>query len=232
MKFTAYSQREFKNEVWNIDGIRHIFEPVISYRYAPDLDSNTANATFDVPAFSNYLTPIDLEDRRDIDSIGEHHITRLEFRNRIQTKDEEYGSRDLARLDFAIDYLVDDFNQGKDFSDFVSDIEITPAPWLELDFFSRYSIEDSFTRELNTSVAITDPGYWKVGFGNHFLRSHIEQYFAFGEYSLNENFKVYAVAKFDQKSDTYYFDIQMTDDVGRIKTIDKGKYIYTQDITK
>lgn len=204
LKFTAYSQRDFKNEVWNIDGIRHIFEPVISYRYAPDLDSNTANATFDIPAFSNYLTPIDLEDRRDIDSIGEHHITRLEFRNRIQTKDEEYGSRDLARLDFAIDYLVDDFNQGKDFSDFVSDIEITPAPWLELDFFSRYSIEDSFTRELNTSVAITDPGYWKVGFGNHFLRSHIEQYFAFGEYSLNENFKVYAVAKFDQKSDTYY----------------------------
>lgn len=30
----------------------------------------------------------------------------------------------------------------------------------------------------------------------------------------------------------YFYDIQMTDDVGRIKTIDKGKYTYTQDISK
>jgi len=36
----------------------------------------------------------------------------------------------------------------------------------------------------------------------------------------------------DQKYATYYFDIQMTDDVGRIKTIDKGEYTYSQDISK
>lgn len=204
LKFTAYRKSDYTNEVWKIDGLRHIFEPVISYRYSPDLDSNSANAVHDVPAFSNYLTPIDLENRRDIDTLGEHHITRLELRNRIQTKDEEYGSRDLVRLDFALDYLIDDFDQGNDFSDFVSDIEITPAKWLEIGYFSRYSIENSFIRELNTSIAITDPGYWKFGLGNHFLRDHLEQYFAFGEYNLNENFKLYAVAKFDQRSDTFY----------------------------
>jgi hypothetical protein len=36
----------------------------------------------------------------------------------------------------------------------------------------------------------------------------------------------------DQLPAEYYYDIQMTDDVGRIKTIEKGKYTYTQDITK
>ena len=36
----------------------------------------------------------------------------------------------------------------------------------------------------------------------------------------------------DQKPATYYYDIQMTDGAGRIKTIAKGAYIYTQDITK
>ena len=36
----------------------------------------------------------------------------------------------------------------------------------------------------------------------------------------------------DQKYATYYFDIQMTDDVSRIKTIDKGEYTYSQDISK
>jgi hypothetical protein len=36
----------------------------------------------------------------------------------------------------------------------------------------------------------------------------------------------------DQKPATYYYDIQMTDDTARIKTIVSGEYIYTQDITK
>jgi hypothetical protein len=36
----------------------------------------------------------------------------------------------------------------------------------------------------------------------------------------------------DQKPADYWYDIQMTDDVGRIKTIAKGMYTYTQDITK
>lgn len=40
------------------------------------------------------------------------------------------------------------------------------------------------------------------------------------------------LANVDQIPGTYYYDIQMTDDAGRIKTIDKGKYTYTQDITK
>ena len=30
----------------------------------------------------------------------------------------------------------------------------------------------------------------------------------------------------------YFFDIQMTDTAGKIRTIDKDKYTYTQDITK
>lgn len=36
----------------------------------------------------------------------------------------------------------------------------------------------------------------------------------------------------DQKPATYYYDIQMTDAAARIKTIAKGAYTYTQDITK
>jgi LPS-assembly protein len=100
--------------------------------------------------------------------------------------------------------LIDDYDQGADFSDLYSDIEIRPAEWLEIDLFSRYNVEDSFIREVNSSIAITDPGYWKVGVGNHFLKRQLEQYFLFGEYNLNENFKVYAVTKFDEVSNTFY----------------------------
>lgn len=36
----------------------------------------------------------------------------------------------------------------------------------------------------------------------------------------------------DQKAFVYYYDLQMTDTGGRLKTIDKGTYTYNQDITK
>lgn len=31
---------------------------------------------------------------------------------------------------------------------------------------------------------------------------------------------------------TFYFDLQMTDATGKVRTVAKGTYIYTQDITK
>ncbi len=36
----------------------------------------------------------------------------------------------------------------------------------------------------------------------------------------------------NQPPGIYYFDIQLTDDVGVIRTAVKGRYIYVQDITK
>lgn len=36
----------------------------------------------------------------------------------------------------------------------------------------------------------------------------------------------------NQAPGSYWYDVQMVDDVGRVRTIDSGKYVYVQDITK
>jgi hypothetical protein len=36
----------------------------------------------------------------------------------------------------------------------------------------------------------------------------------------------------DQTPDTYYYDIQMTDDAAKIRTILRGQFVISQDITK
>ncbi len=36
----------------------------------------------------------------------------------------------------------------------------------------------------------------------------------------------------DQAPGTYYFDVQMVDGAGRVRTVDAGKYKFVQDITK
>ncbi len=206
LKFTSYRTFDVVNETWNIDGLRHIIEPIISYRYQPVLEDDFRVAFLnDSPTFASYLTPLDLFDRRDVDVLREENKARFELRNRIQTRDKEYGSRDLARFSLAIDHYLDDSPFDDDWSDLHLDFDITPAQWLELGIFSRYDVSDSELREINTRIALTDTGYWRLGFGNHFVKgAALDQYFVFGDYYLNENFKLYAAAKFDEVSDSFY----------------------------
>lgn len=192
LNLKAHSTWDFKNETWNIQGLRHIVEPRISYRYVPELWSSqeldgfwdntydpqnfrtprgTSILLADQGAFASYLPSIDLENRRDVDNLREDHKLRFELRNRIQTRHKDGGSRDLARLDLAADYYLEGSEFAEKYSSLLSlDFELTPANWLELNTFTRLDPEDGMSiQEFNTSIAIQDEGYWKIAFGSHFL---------------------------------------------------------------
>lgn len=189
LSLKASSTSDFKNKTWDIDGLRHIIEPRISYRYNPELwNSETLTPDYglyaiygpgygasivnsDKGTFANYLPPIDIEDRRDTGNFREDHKIRLELRNRIQTRHEDGGSRDLARFDLSADYYLPGSEFAERYYSLVNfDFEVTPARWLELGSFARLDPEDGMSiQEFNTHIAIQDPGYWKVAFGSHFL---------------------------------------------------------------
>ncbi len=244
LNLKAYATHEFKNDAWDIDGIRHIFEPQLSYRYTPDLqvdDDFTSVSRFllsgtrvnpfayDRRVFANYLDPIDLEDRRDVESIQEDHKIRLALKNRIQTRAKDKSSRDLARFDIVGEYHFEDqsilspFGLPEDnYSYLHFDFSATPADWLEIGIFSRLDAEEGFAeRETNARIVIQDSGYWKLGFGSHFLKApdfsgatlseadfpgrlRLEQYYGLLEYQFSENLKLYAVARYDADSGTFY----------------------------
>ncbi|MBD5778169.1 LPS-assembly protein LptD [Pelagicoccus sp. NFK12] len=190
LNFKASATFDFKNETWNIEGIRHIIEPRISYRYVPELSyddslgipESPAYAIYGPPfgqsmlyadngAFASYLPTLDLADRRDSDNIREDHKVRFELRNRIQTRQKNGGSRDLARFDLSADYYLPGSEYAAEYYSLVNfDIELTPAPWLELGLFTRLDPEDGLSvQEFNPRVSIQDEGYWRVTFGSHFL---------------------------------------------------------------
>lgn len=252
LNLKAYAIFELKNDTWNIDGLRHVIEPRISYRYTPVLDRSYSHqpnlsgfaavrplTNFDTPVLANYLAPIDLEERRDVDALNEDHKLRFELRNRLETRHPDGGSRELARLVLATEYyLAGSVYEESDFSLAHIDLALTPADWLEASLFARLDPGDSFSaRELSARFALTDSDYWKCGFGSHFLRDSnavsllsngwgsyyvhtssetglfatptienrkLEQYFAFGEYALGENLKIYAVTRYDKVSGTFY----------------------------
>lgn len=214
----AFSTFDFRNETWNIEGIRHIIEPKISYRYVPSLSSDDSNVAFpfDDSVFGSYLPEIDLEDRRDVDSLQEDHKVRFELKNRIQTRHKNGGARDLARLTFATDYLLPGSVYGEnEFDGLHIDFDLTPAPWLEFGIFTRLDPESHFNvDEFNTYVALKDEGYWKIAFGSHFLEgitfnnsyfpARLEQYYAHLEYQFSENHKLYATTRYDDETGVFY----------------------------
>ncbi|EDY81862.1 OstA-like protein [Verrucomicrobiia bacterium DG1235] len=190
LNMKANATFDFKNETWNINGLRHIIEPRISYRYVPELSNNIVTHTnplvlpavfstyenvdmryADSGTFANYLPSIDLANRRDTGNFREDHKIRFELRNRIQTRHKDGGSRNLARFDIATDYYLKGSEYAEKYYSLVNlDFEITPAPWLEFATFTRLDPEDGMSvQEFNTSVAIQDEGYWKIAFGSHFL---------------------------------------------------------------
>lgn len=192
LNMKAYATYKFKNDTWNIEGIRHIIEPRISYRYTPKLWSSQALDGFwtdfydpalylgalgssmllaDQGAFANYLPSIDIENRRDTDNLREDHKVRFELRNRIQTRNKDGGSRDLARFDIATDYYLPGSDFAEEYHSLINfDLEVTPAPWLAFGGYTRLDPEDGLSlQEFNTHVSVQDPGYWKIAFGSHFL---------------------------------------------------------------
>ena len=176
----------------------------------PELPPQSFAYQYDGPTVANYLTPIDIEDRRDVDFIQESHKIRLAFNNRIQTRHKDHGSRDLARIDFAIDYDLDPMHSfSNDFSDFHADLQLNPAPWLDIRAFSRYNFENSDLEEVNSTITFKDEGYWRLGVGNQHLRRSplgdgFEQYLAFGDYTLSDNLKLFGIARYDEKTGTFY----------------------------
>ncbi|MDQ8187460.1 hypothetical protein [Pelagicoccus sp. SDUM812002] len=190
LNMKASATFDYQNETWNIDGIRHIIEPRISYRYVPELSYDSSLTIPDEPvlaiygppmgesmlyadrgAFASYLPSIDMLDRRDSDNIREDHKIRFEVKNRIQTRNENGSSRDLARFDLSTDYYLKGSEYAEEYSSLINiDFELTPAPWLELGLFTRLDPEDGMSvQEFNPRVSIHDEGYWRVTFGSHFL---------------------------------------------------------------
>jgi LPS-assembly protein len=92
---------DYRNQLWKLDGLRHLLTPTLSYRYLPEADRGRPYIPpIDRTVFSTNLEPIDLGAMRNIDELHEIHVLRLGLDNVLQTRDPAYGSRDL--LDFNL----------------------------------------------------------------------------------------------------------------------------------
>lgn len=194
------SVSSYQNKTWQIDGIRHLFTPRLSYRYVPEADKGRAYIpTIDRLTFRTYLPPIGLGDTRNIDDLGPTNVLRLGFDNTWQTRNLEYGSRDLLVFNVAADFRFDRVPGQRTVSDIHNFIAFTPAPWLQFDVYQRVTPRELTMQEINTSLSIFDEKAWSVRFSSHLLRNEIEEYILQTDVRLNEAYEVLAKLHYDTR---------------------------------
>ncbi len=198
LEISAYALHDYRNELWRIDGIRHVAKPKIQYRHVPKADRGRAYIPqIDRRVFTTNLQPLGLGEIRHIDEMDELHTLRYGLDNLIQTRHPEYGSRDLLSLFVANDLRFSRGAEERLVSDVYTEARFTPVYWLTLDFFNRLSPHDPKTREINTGLTLTDAGAWSLRFGSEYLQNELEQYSLFYRLRLNEVYSVGTDIRYD-----------------------------------
>ena len=196
---------DYQNERWDINGLRHLFTPRLSYRYAPEAARGAPYIPpIETPVFSTYLPPLSIADSRNVDTFTRLNTLRLGLDNTLQTRDPVYGSRDLVTVNFAADYRFDQVPGRRHLSDIHTELALIPAPWLRLEVYHRFSPQDSTQQELNAGLTLIDQEWWSVRVATHFLRHDYEEYLLDCRRRLNEVYDIYGRWRYDARNSRFY----------------------------
>lgn len=204
----------YKNPAWGIDGLRHIATPKVSYRLSPSADVGRGSIpAIDDDVFSTYLRPLGLADRREIDRLPALNTFRIGMDHTLQTRDPAYGSRDLVRLNMAVDQYADaeaatTAGQRRDQSDAHTFLELLPARWLNFDAYNRTTLQTGKVQELNTGLTVKDADRWNFRLGTHYLQDvvtarEIQQYTADYGLRLSEIYAILMRVRYDSKESQF-----------------------------
>lgn len=191
----------YRSELWQIDGLRHLLTPKFSYRYIPEADRGQPYIPpIDREVFSTNLEPIGLGAIRNIDELHRRHTLRIGLDNVLQTRDPAYGSRDLLTFNLAADLSFATQPGQRRWSDVYTELSVTPAPWLRFDLFQRLAPQNLTLRELNTGLELIDREWWTLRLATNYLQDQIEQYFVEYDRRVNEVWRGYARVRYDARA--------------------------------
>lgn len=192
---------DLQNEIWELDGLRHLVEPRLSYRYAPAAARGRAwIPPIDRRAFSTYLQPLSIADSRFLDDLAAVNTARLTLANTLQTRDGQSGSRNLAALSFSADYDFAPAPGAHRLSDLYTELALMPAPWLRFEVFHRHDLHAPQLQELNAGLALVDQEWWSLHLATHYLRGNYDEYLLEYRRRLNEAFDVAALWRYDARN--------------------------------
>lgn len=214
-----WGQFDFTSKTMGIDGIRHHITPLVSYRYIPAAEQGKGRFDIvDYDYFTTYPPILDLSSMRNVDDLSELNTMRVGIMNVFETRDADFGSRELARFDVFADlnftrrapplrhkYWNDDPEYFQRYSDVYVNASVSPTRWLTLGTYSRFSFEHSCAPEINTYLRLMETDIASLTIGSVYLKDSLEQYFMQIEYSISQRYRLFASLHYDAELSEFVY---------------------------
>lgn len=202
-QWSFYGIYDVKNDLWDIDGLKHTLQPVVQYRYLPAATSDNGQIpVIEGRVFDTNLRPTDFFYMADVDNLHSLNLVRFGLKQSLQTRNTAAGafpSRDLLTLDLYQDY---NFTATTDYShvdSFYILAEANPNEWMSLGSFMRLSWDEMTWREHRLYTTLKDGDYRTLTFSTRFLQNDTNQYTALYTQKLTDRLTAFADLTFDAR---------------------------------
>lgn len=161
------------NRALGINGILHVVRPYVNYSMVNTNDLTGRFSPIDRFTPTTRLRPIDMPLFTSIDDIRDWQIVRSGVSNRWLTK-RNGASYEWLSLNNYFDTYLEDPEFNRDFSNFFTDIEWRPLPWLTASTTTQVPLFDGamdFT-ELSSALTFMPTDWFEVGLRHYFINDH------------------------------------------------------------
>ena len=201
-EMTAVAQWDYQNKIWGINKLRHLVQPTLSYRYLPGASKDKAKIIpIDEDILSTSLESIDLSNIRSIDELEDAHILRFGLENTLQTLQQDYGSRNLASLNFYQDLRFNPKDDEREWGNLYSDLTIHPIHWFKFSWENRFDPETLTLEQMETDLTLIDGDVWELNLSTIALQNEINQHDITYYYQFNQMWAAEVDWHFDTRSD-------------------------------
>ncbi len=163
LRFKSFGEYDYQNNYWNIDGIRHLLEPVVQYRYIPRIQSSDGR----IPVIDRVadsanptLEELDLLNRRDLDSLSEMHVLRTGLENYLYTNYKKGLPKQWLRLNLYQDFRLTRKTNETTLSDSFVWTEWVPSDFLSFNVYKRFDTTNKRLKETTGSVSFHEGDLW------------------------------------------------------------------------
>ncbi len=174
---------------WGINGLRHSLRPFVQWRAMPSTGSDLSLVPkLDRLDLANVNAPVvDLADRPDTDTLSERQIAQFGIRNTLETRDREYGTRELLRADFFTHWREDlRVNDGSS-SGLYAHVAWKPKTWMSVQSLLKF--DGSLNNHLGSAtwLHLNSGDLWQTTFGMSDLSEGEPARQIFGTYQIRLN---------------------------------------------
>lgn len=195
VKTRIYKVFETYSEKYNIDKLRHVIEPTVSYRYVdkPSTESSEVYAY----------------------GLNEENAFVFSLRNKLQTKRmTDYGASlgeeamaetvDLVDLNVSLAYYIEEkqkqANGNHRYSEVLFDLELTPCEYIDTRLYVNYNLYDDKISSAYLDVLLYEQEDFSVSLGHRFVRDSNNLFALEAQWQVNPEWFVKGYWRFESET--------------------------------